>query len=91
LENTLANYDPEEVVALLSCFVFQEKTDYEPVITTRLEEGRATIIAISEKIGRVQDRHKVAASEFRSELKFGLMEVVYEWARGMVSARHSSD
>ena len=33
----------------------------------------------------MQDRHKVSADDFRSSVKFGLMEVVYEWAKGMVS------
>ncbi|KAJ7508688.1 ATP-dependent RNA helicase [Mycena galericulata] len=83
LENTLAGYEPEEVVALLSCFVFQEKTDVEPVISPRLEEGRAAILAISDRVGRIQDSHKVAVEDFRSNLKFGLVEVVYEWAKGM--------
>ncbi|KAK7465266.1 Antiviral helicase ski2 [Stygiomarasmius scandens] len=83
LENTLANYEPEEVVALLSCFVFQEKTEVEPVIPPKLEEGRDAIIAISERVSRLQDKHKVAAEELRSDLKFGLVEVVYEWAKGM--------
>ncbi|KIM88714.1 hypothetical protein PILCRDRAFT_2912 [Piloderma croceum F 1598] len=83
LENTLANYDPEEVVALLSCFVFQEKTDIEPIIPPKLEQGRDAIIAISDRVGRVQDSHKVAVEDFRSNLKFGLVEVVYEWAKGM--------
>ncbi|KAJ7103133.1 antiviral helicase [Mycena belliarum] len=83
LENTLAGYEPEEVVALLSCFVFQEKTDVEPVMSPRLEEGRAAILAISDRVGRIQDSHKVAVEDFRSNLKFGLVEVVYEWAKGM--------
>lgn len=82
LENTLAAYDPEEVVALLSCFVFQEKTEVEPVIPPKLQEGRDAILAISERVERVQDRHKVPGEEFRG-LKFGLVEVVYEWAKGM--------
>lgn len=84
LENTLAAYEPEEVVAILSCFVFQEKTDVEPVIPPKLQEGRDAIVAISDRVGSIQDRHKVAAEDFRSTLRFGLMEVVYEWARGMV-------
>jgi antiviral helicase SKI2 len=84
LENTLASYEPAEVVALLSCFVFQEKTDNEPSISPKLEEGRDAILAIEERVGRVQDAHKVAAEESRA-LKFGLMEVVYEWAKGTVS------
>jgi superfamily II RNA helicase len=56
----------------------------EPVISPRLEEGRDMILAISDKIGRVQDYHKVAASEVQTVLKFGLVEVVYEWAKGLV-------
>ena len=83
LENTLASYDPEEVVALLSCFIFQEKTDVEPVIPPKLKEGLDAIMAIAERVGSVQDAHKVPGEEFRT-LKFGLVEVVYEWAKGMV-------
>jgi antiviral helicase SKI2 len=80
----LANYEPEEVVALLSCFVFQEKTDMEPILSPKLEIGRDAIMAISDRVSRTQDLHKVAVESFRSELKFGLVEVVYEWAKGMV-------
>lgn len=83
----LASYDPEEVVALLSCFVFQEKTDVEPVIPPKLEEGREAILQIADKVGAVQDRHKVAAADVDKKLKFGLVEVVYEWAKGMVRLR----
>jgi antiviral helicase SKI2 len=64
--------------------VFQEKTDIEPEMSPRLREGRDAIIAISDRIERVQDFHKVAAMELKSTLKFGLLEVVYEWANGMV-------
>lgn len=40
LDNVLGGYEPEEVVALLSSFIFQEKTDSEPFLTPRLEEVR---------------------------------------------------
>ena len=83
LENTLASYDPEEVVALLSCFVFQEKTESEPVIPPKLKEGLDAIVAIAERVERVQEAHRVPNEEFR-QLKIGLVEVVYEWAKGMV-------
>lgn len=82
LENTLGGYEPEEVVALLSCFVFQERTDAEPNLTPRLESGREAILIIADRVGVVQDKHKVVAEEHRSDLKFGLIEVVYEWAKG---------
>lgn len=85
LENTLATYTPSEIAALLSAFVFQEKTDVEPALPPRLQVGRDALGAIADRIGRIQDKHKVVAAEFASGLKFGLMEVVWEWANGMVS------
>ncbi|KAL8834030.1 MAG: hypothetical protein Q9170_003961 [Blastenia crenularia] len=88
LENVLADFEPEEIVALLSAFVFQEKTDVEPTLTPRLETGRETIVEISEKVNHFQIEHQVILSsndsnDFVSRLRFGLVEVVYEWARGM--------
>ncbi len=45
-------------------------------------------VAISERVAAVQDRHKVTADEHRWTLNFGLMETVYEWAKGMVGICH---
>ncbi|SMR49487.1 unnamed protein product [Zymoseptoria tritici ST99CH_3D1] len=88
LENVLADYEPEEIVALLSSFVFQEKTDITPNITPALEKGMETIVKISEKVNHYQTLHQVILSaddsnDFVSRPRFGLVEVVYEWARGM--------
>lgn len=88
LDNVLAEYEPEEIVALLSAFVFQEKTDSEPVLTPRLEKGRDTIIEISSRVNNYQVKHQVIAaandaSDFASTPRFHMVEVVYEWARGM--------
>lgn len=80
----MAAYEPEEVVALLSAFVFQEKTDVEPTFTPRLEDGRDALVAIMERVSSVQNRHGVAADEHRWKLNFGLVEAVHEWAKGMV-------
>ena len=87
LDNVLADYEPAEIAALLSAFVFQEKTMVEPTLTGNLERGRDTIIAISEKVNEIQTRLQVIQAgdenDFASRPRFGLMEVVYEWARGM--------
>lgn len=88
LENVLADYEPEEIVALLSAFVFQEKTDQVPTMTPALERGQETIVKISEKVNHYQTLHQVILSaddsnDFVSRPRFGLVEVVYEWARGM--------
>jgi antiviral helicase SKI2 len=57
-------------------------------LTERLKEGRRTIIEIADRVGKVQDYWKVGAGagEVEGRFKMGLMEVVYEWARGMVSS-----
>jgi antiviral helicase SKI2 len=88
LDNTFASYEPEEVVALLSCFIFQEKTEVEPLLTPKLEQGKSTILEVAERVLAVQTKHRANFSEEgfngSGELKFGLTEVVYEWAKGMV-------
>ncbi|KAK3898285.1 NUC185 domain-containing protein [Staphylotrichum tortipilum] len=88
LENVLAEYEPAEIAALLSAFVFQEKTDSVPRLTANLERGIKTVISISEKVNAVQTLHQVIqtseeSNDFVSKPRFGLVEVVYEWARGM--------
>ncbi|GAA6061400.1 hypothetical protein JCM10212_000660 [Sporobolomyces blumeae] len=87
LDNTFATYEPEEVVALLSCFIFQEKTEVEPELVPKLQEGKATILEVADRVLAVQTKHRANFSEEgfngSGELKFGLTEVVYEWAKGM--------
>src|SRR3569833_125563 len=88
LDNVLADYEPAEIAALLSAFVFQEKTDSPPTLTAKLEKGINTITEIAEKVNKVQELHQVIQSsdesnDFVSQPRFGLVEVVYEWARGM--------
>ncbi|GAA5944452.1 SKI complex RNA helicase subunit SKI2 [Sporobolomyces koalae] len=94
LDNTFASYEPEEVVALLSCFIFQEKTEVEPLLTPKLEEGKAIILEVAERVLAVQTRHRANFSEEglngSGELKFGLTEVVYEWAKGMTFSQITS-
>ncbi|KAL9088998.1 MAG: hypothetical protein Q9159_002801 [Coniocarpon cinnabarinum] len=88
LENVLADFEPPEICALLSCFVFQEKTDVEPTLTPALERGKDIVVKISEKVNHYQTVHQVIlaaddSNDFVSRPRFGLMEVVHEWARGM--------
>ena len=65
LENVLADYTAEEVVALLSIFVFVEKTDSQPgtivLVITRLDEtcrevwDAARVIGDSELFQKMED------------------------------------
>ncbi|RVD85251.1 uncharacterized protein DFL_003577 [Arthrobotrys flagrans] len=87
LENTLADFEPEEMVALLSAFVFQEKTDTVPVVPPKLERGKEKILEIAKRVNEIQSEHQVLINaetdDFEGRPRFGLMEVVYEWAKGM--------
>ncbi|KAK4685405.1 antiviral helicase SKI2, partial [Tremellales sp. Uapishka_1] len=83
LDNILADYTPEEVVALLSIFVFVEKTDSQPSIPKKLTDGLDVIYKIADAVERTQDRCSVQYDNFQDKFKPGLVEVVYEWARGM--------
>ncbi|CCG81462.1 Antiviral helicase SKI2 [Taphrina deformans PYCC 5710] len=87
LDNTLAEYTCEEIVALMSAFVFEERTDNEPNLSPRLVAGRGMIVEMARRVNTVQERHQVltagSGDEFEESPRFGLMEVCYEWARGM--------
>ncbi|WWC64395.1 uncharacterized protein I303_107005 [Kwoniella dejecticola CBS 10117] len=83
LENILNDYEPEEVVALLSIFVFVEKSDSQPVIPDKIAQGLEVIYKIADSVERAQDKCSVQYDQFDEKYKVGLVEVVYEWARGM--------
>jgi antiviral helicase SKI2 len=42
--NFFADYEPCEIVALLSCFVFQDKSQSEPVLSFNLSNVRQLLI-----------------------------------------------
>ena len=85
LENILGSFEPQEAVALLSAFVFSGKSDDEPILTPRLAEGKKLLIGIAERIEAAQTARRANTNEsFSGALRFGLTEVVFEWARGMV-------
>ncbi|KAF9210880.1 hypothetical protein BGZ59_008812 [Podila verticillata] len=85
LDNMLSEFEPEEIVSLLSCFVCQEKNASEPVLTPQLAKGKEMILKIETRMAEVQQAHGLesAPAPGTSQLRFGLTEVVYEWARGM--------
>ncbi|CAM0142365.1 unnamed protein product [Umbelopsis sp. WA50703] len=84
-DNVFADYEPAEIVALLSCFVFHERSDNEPSLTPKLQQAKDTVIRYAETVGERQYNLGVEMSkdEYVSSFKFTLVEVVYEWARGM--------
>jgi superfamily II RNA helicase len=54
---------------------------------TQKDQGRLRIREIAERIGRTQQIFglKEAVGDFVDQFRFELAEVVYEWAKGLVS------
>ncbi|KAL6771135.1 hypothetical protein ACKKBF_B34065 [Auxenochlorella protothecoides x Auxenochlorella symbiontica] len=81
----LTDLEPEEAVALLSALVFQEKTQVEVTLPPRLAEARDRAMDLAEAAGVAQAEAGLQLEPMEwaaSVLRFGLAEVVYEWARG---------
>ncbi|KAJ2597155.1 Antiviral helicase ski2 [Coemansia sp. RSA 1721] len=88
LDNTLATYEPEEIVALLSAFVCSEKNEPEDLLDrlpSNLRQGREKVLEAARRVGAIQLAYglPISVEEYEREFRFGLMEVAYEWARGL--------
>ncbi|KAL5012765.1 hypothetical protein ScPMuIL_011316 [Solemya velum] len=83
-ENVLTELHPTEIAALLSSVVFEQKRCSEPNIIDTLEQSKERLLEIARKIESLQKQFGMQVNqEYEEEFKFGLMEVVFEWARGM--------
>ncbi|EDK44929.1 antiviral helicase SKI2 [Lodderomyces elongisporus NRRL YB-4239] len=89
LDNFLGDFEPAEIVALLSCFVYEGRTREEepPLITPRLEEGKSKILKIADQLLKVFIEKRVLLTseeeDFVESKRFALVNVVYEWANGL--------
>jgi antiviral helicase SKI2 len=85
LDNVLTDLPPAEIAALLSCMVFQHKKSSEPELTERLEAGVKKIKECAQMIGQCQKDcgMEQAPQDYVEQFNHGLVQVVYEWARGM--------
>ncbi|XP_060175054.1 DExH-box ATP-dependent RNA helicase DExH11 isoform X2 [Lycium barbarum] len=84
-ENQLDDLEPEEAVAIMSSFVFQQKETSESFLTPKLSQAKKRLYETAIRLGELQAQFKlpVDPQEYAQEnLKFGLVEVVYEWAKG---------
>ena len=83
-DNTFTHMPPDEICALLSCFVLQGKSKEDPVLPPALKERQKLITGIATKLGELQVDLGVPITpqEYVEEnVQIGLMEVVLEWAR----------
>ncbi|KAI1305255.1 Helicase SKI2W [Halotydeus destructor] len=86
LSNELSALEVEEVAAIMSGFVFQVKLsgDAQPNLTPNLANAKKAIEEIAEHVGKTQQACglKEACADFVEALKFGLVEVAHQWAKG---------
>jgi antiviral helicase SKI2 len=84
LRNILTDLNPAEIAALLSSLVFQAKSDNKPKLTETLKARVKQFVEVEEHITKVEQAFKVGLNDdsiAEQKLNFGLVEVVYEWAR----------
>lgn len=88
-EGILNELEPQEIVALLSALIFQEKStesELDSELPERLRNACDRMKTIATNLGQLQSDHGiqlVAKDYCESSLKFGLVHVVYEWASGV--------
>ncbi|CAM6105247.1 unnamed protein product [Calypogeia fissa] len=83
-DNQLDDLDPAETVALLSALVFQQDAS-EPLLSPQLAAAKDRLYNTAVMLGEVQAHHGLPINPVdfaRATLRFGLVEVVYEWAKG---------
>eukprot|EP01018_Ginkgo_biloba_P034639 Gb_30711 [translate_table: standard] len=84
-ENQLDELEPAEAVALMSALIFQQKDTSEPFLIPQLDRARKRLFNTALRLGELQARFGLPVNPgdyARDSLKFGLVEVVYEWAKG---------
>ncbi|KAG9453871.1 hypothetical protein H6P81_006775 [Aristolochia fimbriata] len=84
-ENQLEDLEPAEAVAIMSSLVFQQKNTSEPCLTPKLALAKQRLCETAIRLAELQAHFKVTVNPedyVQDNLKFGLVEVVYEWAKG---------
>ncbi|KAI9874221.1 MAG: ATP-dependent RNA helicase mtr4 [Pleopsidium flavum] len=75
---------PEQCAAVLSCFIFEEKSNDSPALKEELAKPLREIQAQARIIAKVSQDSKLPLNEeeYVQGFKYQLMEVVYAWAHG---------
>lgn len=81
---TFSDLSPEQCAALLSCFVFDEKTKEAPALAAELQGPYNALKDIAKRIAQVSRHCKlnIVVDDYVSKFKFELMDVVYHWCKG---------
>ncbi|KAF6013988.1 ATP-dependent RNA helicase mtr4 [Brettanomyces bruxellensis] len=81
---TFNELKPEQCAALLSCFVFEERSNEVPRLTPELAEPLKTLREMATKIAKVSRECKIDMIEkdYVESFRYELMEVVLSWCKG---------
>ncbi|XP_041358322.1 exosome RNA helicase MTR4-like [Gigantopelta aegis] len=80
---------PPQIVALMSCFVFQEKSNENPRLTETLSGSLRIMQDTARRIARISKEAKIELDEeiYSNSFKPNLMDVVYAWSTGASFAK----
>merc|ERR1711962_1799858 len=80
--------NPEEMVSMLSCFVFQEKVEDEPKVPESLTRPIRQMQEAARRIAKVTEEAKmeIDVDEYLESFKPAMIDVVYSWATGSTFA-----
>ncbi|KXT06855.1 hypothetical protein AC578_7117 [Pseudocercospora eumusae] len=80
---------PEQCAAVLSCFIFEEKSDDAPQLKEELSKAYREVQAAARQVAKVSMECKVLVNEeeYLQSFKPQLMEVVYAWCHGETFAK----
>lgn len=81
--------NPYQINALLSCFVFEEKTESMPKLTDELSKPLRQMQELAKRIATVSKEAKLEIDEeaYISSFKPNLMDVIYAWSKGATFAQ----
>jgi len=86
-ENALKGLAPEEILSLFSALVFEERGRQvtEPKLNPTLEKAHGEMMARAKSLGvlQIEAGVDIDIDEYVRNVNWGMMEVVYEWARGL--------
>lgn len=76
--------NPNQIAALLSCFVFEEKAEQLPKLTEELSEPLRQMQELAKRIASVSKEAKLEIDEMEyiESFKPHLMDVLYAWSKG---------
>lgn len=89
LNGTFTDLTPEQCAALLSCFVFDEKTKESPSLRPELKAPLEAVQNMAKQIAKMsrESRIEIVENDYVQSFKPELMEVVFQWVKGATFAQ----